>query len=250
VPFHVPLASGAFVILNHGVQHCRMLLAHDLGGGQHHLGGDGVAFLGHAGAGSPTGHERLQHLAQLGAAAVQPAHHQREDRHHADAALARDPVAGALHGHEVARAPDVINIGVDAGTALLYIDSARVGAAVQVPDPVGQRFGFHLVAPGLVAMTAWAPERLDEYLSASLAPATEHSVTEPRAIRDRIDRVRQDGFVWTDQELDLDVNGVAAPIRSADGSLVAARLAERLLVAGAEQILARGREAAGNDAAS
>lgn len=112
-------------------------------------------------------------------------------------------------------------IGVDAGTALLYIDSARVGAAVQVPDPVGQRFGFHLVAPGLVAMTAWAPERLDEYLSASLAPATEHSVTEPRVIRDRIDRIRQDGFVWTDQELDLDVNGVAAPIRSADGSLVA-----------------------------
>ncbi len=33
--------------------------------------------------------------------------------------------------------------------------------------------------------------------------------------------IRDDGFAWTDQELDLDVNGVAHPIRSPTGELVA-----------------------------
>ena len=34
-------------------------------------------------------------------------------------------------------------------------------------------------------------------------------------------RIRQDGFAWTDQELDLEVNGLAVPDRDADGSVVA-----------------------------
>jgi len=112
-------------------------------------------------------------------------------------------------------------LGVDDGRAFLYIDSARLDSAVQVADPVGGRCEFHLVAPGLVAMSTWPAERLDVHLSTPLVPATDHSIVEPGAIRDRLRRVRDDGFAWTDQELDLEVNGVAAPVRSADGALVA-----------------------------
>ncbi len=112
-------------------------------------------------------------------------------------------------------------IAVDDGSALLYIDSARVDAAVQVADPVGERLDFHLVAPGLVAMAAWPEERLDEYLSSPLVAATAHSVTDPDRARDRLRRIRRDGFAWTDQELDLEVNGLAVPIRNADGDAVA-----------------------------
>jgi DNA-binding IclR family transcriptional regulator len=112
-------------------------------------------------------------------------------------------------------------IAVDDGGALLYVDSARLDTAVQVADPVGERFEFHLVAPGLVAMAAWPEERVDEYLSTPLAAATVRSVTEPSELRRRLDDVRDSGFAWTDQELDLDVNGLAAPVRDVDGTVVA-----------------------------
>lgn len=112
-------------------------------------------------------------------------------------------------------------IAVDDGSALLYIDSARTDAAVQVPDPTGERFDFHVVAPGLVAMAEWPDDRLGEYLTDPLAAATSHSVTDPAAIRRRLGQIRGDGFAWTDQELDLDVNGLAVPIRSAAGEPVA-----------------------------
>jgi DNA-binding IclR family transcriptional regulator len=112
-------------------------------------------------------------------------------------------------------------IGVDDGGGLLYLLSARVPAAVQVADPVGRRFPFHLVAPGLVAMAWWPEARLDEYLSAPLPAATERSVTEPSAIRRRLDLIRRDGYAWTDQELDLEVNGLAAPILDEAGALLA-----------------------------
>lgn len=112
-------------------------------------------------------------------------------------------------------------VGVDDGAAFLYITSARLDTAVQVPEPEGQRFDFHLIAPGLVAMSAWSDDRLTEYLAGGLVAATEHSVTASKRVRRRLNRARGDGFIWTDQELDLEVNGLAVPINSSDGELVA-----------------------------
>ncbi len=113
-------------------------------------------------------------------------------------------------------------IGIDDGDGFLYLDSARVPAAVQVADPAGHSYPFHLVAPGLVVMAAWSQARLTTYLARPLPAATKHSVTDPVAIRRRLDRIRTDGFAWTDQELDLEVNGVAVPIADGEGRVVGA----------------------------
>lgn len=112
-------------------------------------------------------------------------------------------------------------VGIDDGTGFLYLASARVPAAVQVADPAGETFSFHLIAPGLVAMAAWPAARLDEYLHGPLDRATPNSVTDPAVLRRRLARIRRDGFAWTDQELDLEVNGLAAPIRDVTGEQVA-----------------------------
>jgi DNA-binding IclR family transcriptional regulator len=112
-------------------------------------------------------------------------------------------------------------VGIDDGSGFLYLVSARIPAAVQVADPADRTYPFHLVAPGLVAMAAWPDARLDEYLSEPLRPATPNSVTEPARIRKRLARIRRDGYAWTDQELDLEVNGLAAPIIDGSGHTVA-----------------------------
>lgn len=112
-------------------------------------------------------------------------------------------------------------VGIDDGTGFLYLASARVPAAVQVADPLDRTYPYHLVAPGLVAMASWDRSRLDEYLAGSLQAATEHSVTRPGAIRKRLARIRREGYAWTDQELDLEVNGLAAPILDGSGATIA-----------------------------
>lgn len=112
-------------------------------------------------------------------------------------------------------------VGVDAPSGFLYLASSRVATAVQVADPAGESYPHHLVAPGLVAMTAWTEARLDRYLSGPLQRSTPNSVTDATVLRRRIDRIRRDGYAWTDQELDLDVNGLAVPIDDADGHQIA-----------------------------
>jgi len=112
-------------------------------------------------------------------------------------------------------------VGIDDGSGFLYLASARVPAAVQVADPIDRTYPFHLVAPGLVAMAAWPKERLDRYLSERLPAATAHSVTDPARIRKRLARIRRDRYAWTDQELDLEVNGLATPILDSAGATIA-----------------------------
>jgi DNA-binding IclR family transcriptional regulator len=112
-------------------------------------------------------------------------------------------------------------VGIDDAPGFLYLASSRASTAVQVADPVGEWYPPHLVAPGLVAMSGWTAERLDGYLADPLPAATPNSVTDPAAIRRRLGRARRDGYAWTDQELDLDVNGLAVPITDADGRQIA-----------------------------
>lgn len=112
-------------------------------------------------------------------------------------------------------------IAIDDGDEVLYIVGSRVDGALQVPDPTDERFPCHLVAPGLVAMAHWNTTRLETYLEQPLAHPSVHSVTSPQRIRTRLRRVRRDGHAWTDQELDIDVNGLAVPIRDRDDELVA-----------------------------
>lgn len=112
-------------------------------------------------------------------------------------------------------------IAVDDGDGVLYVVSSRVAGALQVPDPTGDSHAFHLVAPGLVAMAHWDEDRVEDYLSNPLTSPTPFSVTKPAAIRARIKGARKRQHAWTDQELDVDVNGLAVPITSEGGALVA-----------------------------
>jgi DNA-binding IclR family transcriptional regulator len=112
-------------------------------------------------------------------------------------------------------------VGIDDGTGFVYLASARVPATVQVADPVGETYTFHLIAPGLVAMAHWPSDRLATYLAAPLGRATKHSVVGATAIRKRLAAIRRTGYAWTDQELDLEVNGLAAPIIAPEGGLLA-----------------------------
>lgn len=112
-------------------------------------------------------------------------------------------------------------IAVDDGNGVLYVVSSRVSGALQVPDPTGDSHDFHLVAPGLVAMSHWDDARLDAHLVRPLARATAFSVVDPGRIRERIQRARVEHHAWTDQELDIDVNGLAVPIVGQGGELLA-----------------------------
>jgi len=119
-------------------------------------------------------------------------------------ALLRDhlrPLLAAL----VERHPESVALAVDDGDAVLYLAQIEAANAVRAPDVVTERHPFHVVAHGLVLMARWPTERIDEYLARDLAAPTPASQTDPATIRRRLEQIRHDGYVWTEEEFDVEV---------------------------------------------
>lgn len=110
-------------------------------------------------------------------------------------------------------------LSVDDGSALLYLTQVTAEHAVSVPAVNGERHPHHLVAPGLLTMSFWSDRRCNEQLAEGLLAATDHSWTDPDKLIDRLARIRADGWCWTDQELDVGVNGLAVPVADDTGLL-------------------------------
>lgn len=103
-----------------------------------------------------------------------------------------------------------------------YLSQIPGPSAVQVPDSTGASLPFHHVAPGLVLMSAWPAERLDAYLRGELVAATPYTPTDPAAITQQLVETSARGWAWSEQALDLEVNGLAVPVHDERGGVVAA----------------------------
>jgi len=112
-------------------------------------------------------------------------------------------------------------VAVDGDDAIVYLAQVSADQPVSAPDVAGQRHPFHVVAPGLLAMAWWDDRRLDAYLTSPLEAPTEHSMVDPAALRRRLVEARRAGHIWTDQEFDLGVNGLAVPVLAEGGALLA-----------------------------
>lgn len=103
-------------------------------------------------------------------------------------------------------------LAIEDGDSMLYLANVASENPVSVADINGERHPVHLVAPGLVVMAAWQTPRLEAYLAGPPQSATPFSMVKPTPLKRRMKQVREDGFAWTNQELDLGINGLAVPV--------------------------------------
>ena len=119
-------------------------------------------------------------------------------------------------------------VGEDAGVSIPdgyqmhYIAQEDADNQVQVRDWTGTLIPMHMVPSGLVILAGWPEERLSRYLDRQLESFTSFSMVDPDMIRERLSGIRSDGFAWVIEEFAEGISSVGAPVRDADGRVVAA----------------------------
>jgi DNA-binding IclR family transcriptional regulator len=117
---------------------------------------------------------------------------------------------------------ETVNVAILDDNRAINITQVRGAAAVASYNWVGQQTPLHATSSGKVLL-AFAPAGVREsVLAAAPERFTPASITDPAALEAELDRVRAGGWGSTVEEYEVGLNAVAAPIRGADGSVVAA----------------------------
>jgi IclR family transcriptional regulator, pca regulon regulatory protein len=87
---------------------------------------------------------------------------------------------------------------------------------------VGARMPAFCTAPGLAMMAHLPPPEVDAILAASdLVKHTPHTIADPKAIRERLAKIRHNGYAHTEEEFFLGDISTAAAVRDARGRVIA-----------------------------
>jgi DNA-binding IclR family transcriptional regulator len=117
---------------------------------------------------------------------------------------------------------EATGLSVPDGDQVHYIDQVDTPNPVSVRDWTGSRLPLHAVSSGQVLLAFRPPSAIDRFLELPHERFTERTLTDADALRDRLHRVRREGFAWTREEFDRGINSVAAPIADTSGEVVAA----------------------------
>ncbi|MDH6626282.1 DNA-binding IclR family transcriptional regulator [Streptomyces sp. LBL] len=115
-----------------------------------------------------------------------------------------------------------VQLAVRDGSEVVYIEWISGRSAVGVHIRVGARWPLHVTGVGLVLLAYGDTELQQEYCAAPLASFTPYTLTDAGQLRRVLAGVRRSGVAVSDRQVTADAVSVAAPVRGADGALVAA----------------------------
>lgn len=106
---------------------------------------------------------------------------------------------------------------------IVYVARVPAARSMSTTLNIGSRLPAYPTAMGRVLLAALPDPELDSYLDAvELVPLTAQTITDKDALRAELARVREQGFAVQDGEREEGVRSAAAPVRGADGRVLAA----------------------------
>jgi DNA-binding IclR family transcriptional regulator len=117
---------------------------------------------------------------------------------------------------------EAAGLAVTEGPLARYVLQSRQDSEVQVRDWTGFTSPLHIGPSGLVLLAHATAADIETYLHGSLEAYTERTVVDNEALRQRLTKIRKQGYEWVFGELSLELNSIAAPVVDATGHVVAA----------------------------
>jgi DNA-binding IclR family transcriptional regulator len=118
---------------------------------------------------------------------------------------------------------ETVNIAVARSQYAVNVYQVPGAAAITAQNWIGQLTPLHATSSGKILLAHLAPARRSELLTSDgLERFTPATVTTAEELETHLDRALRHGYATTVEEYEVGLNAVAAPIRSAQGEVVAA----------------------------
>jgi DNA-binding IclR family transcriptional regulator len=104
-----------------------------------------------------------------------------------------------------------------------YLDKVDSEQAVRISTYIGQRLPLHCSAVGKVLMSGMTEEEVERIIEQQGLPGfTENTITDRKALAVELAKIREEGLALDDEEYDIGLRCLAAPVKDSRGRVVAA----------------------------
>lgn len=117
---------------------------------------------------------------------------------------------------------ETVHLAVLDHDSVLYINTIASRQAIRMSSTVGSRAPSHCSSEGKVLLAHRGPDFIDSMIDHGLAACTPKTIVTPQALREELATVRSRGYALDDEETEIGLRSLAAPIRTHNGQTVAA----------------------------
>jgi DNA-binding IclR family transcriptional regulator len=117
---------------------------------------------------------------------------------------------------------ETVHLAILNQNQIMYVYNLESRQAIRARSDIGVRKPAYCTAEGL-AMLAFQPQHtIDVVIADGLAALTPHTNTSAAGLRAQLQEVRQAGYAVEDEESEIGMRCIAAPVREAGGAVIAA----------------------------
>jgi DNA-binding IclR family transcriptional regulator len=116
---------------------------------------------------------------------------------------------------------ETVNLAILSGRDALYLDQAAGPAALSPNHWAGRRIPLHATSDGKILLAYLPEDELTASLVPPLARFTERTITAVAEFPALLAEVRRRGFATAVDELETGLTAIAAPVRNAEGAVIA-----------------------------
>lgn len=120
------------------------------------------------------------------------------------------------------RTGETVNLSVREGDEVVYVERATTPRIMRVEQVIGGRAPLHATAAGKLFLADDGAAACHDYIECTGLPArTPYSIADPDRLCQSVRDISRQGYALDDQEAELGVGCIGAPVRDASGRLMA-----------------------------
>ncbi len=122
----------------------------------------------------------------------------------------------------VERFDETCDLGIFDRGRVLYVEVVHSEHSLTIAARVGRRLPAYCTASGRVFLAFLPPKVVEPILNAPMTAYTANTITLPDRIREELETTRQRGYALDNEEFEIGIRAVSAPVRDIDGNVIAA----------------------------
>ncbi len=117
---------------------------------------------------------------------------------------------------------ETVHLAIMDGGEIMYVYDLESTQAIRMRANLGDRKPLFCSSEGRAMLAFQSADTIEQVLARPLIARTAKTLTDPQQIRAVLQDIRAKGFAFEDEQCETGMRSIAAPIRDAEGSVVAA----------------------------